>query len=138
VRELRTLERIRPGSRVRSVQGRLSIELRDEDDTGGDQLKVGPPARSSGFRRPTNSSALNQERSSGVRATAPVFHPLAYRSVVAGWPLEWRELWGRRANDLEETGLSWRDAETQAFVEVWHKYRSSTETCPPSTPSADN
>jgi len=138
VRELRTLKRIRPGSRVRSVQGRLSIEFGDQDDTGGDQLKVEPPARSSGFRRPTKSSAVNQERSSGVRTTAPVFHPLAYRSVVAGWPLEWRELWGRRANDLEETGLSWRDAETQAFVEVWHKYRSSTETCPPSTPSADN
>ncbi len=138
MRELRTLERIRPGLRVRSVQGRLSIEFGDEDDPGGDQLKVKPPARSSGFRRPTKSSAVNQECSSGVRTTAPVFHPLAYRSVVAGWPLEWRELWGRRANDLEETGLSWRDAETQAFVEVWHEYRSSTETCPPSTPSADN
>ena len=138
MRELRTLERIRPGSRVRSVQGRLSIEFGDEDDTGGDQLKVEPPARSSGFRRPTKSSAVNQERSSDVRTTVPVFHPLAYRSVVAGWPLEWRELWGRRANDLEETGLSWRDAETQAFVEVWHKYCGPTATCPPSTPSADN
>jgi len=31
VRELRTLKRIRPGSRVRSVQGRLSIEFGDED-----------------------------------------------------------------------------------------------------------
>ena len=138
MRELRTLKRIRPGSRVRSVQGRLSIEVGDEDDTAGDQLKAEPPARSSGFRRPTKSSAVNQERSSGVRTTAPVFHPLAYRSVVAGWPLEWRELWGRRANDLEETGLSWRDAETQAFVVVWHKYRGSTVTCPPSTPSANN
>ena len=136
--ELRTLKRIRPGSRVRSVQGRLSIEFGDEDATGGDQLKVEPPARSSGFRRPTKSFAVNQERSSGVRTTAPVFHPLAYRSVVAGWPLEWRELWGRRANDLEETGLSWRDAETQAFVVVWHKYRGATATCPPSTPSANN
>ena len=138
MRELRTLKRTRPGSRVRSVQGRLSIEVGDEDDTGGDQLKTEPPDRSSGFRRPTKSSAVNQERSSGVRTTAPVFHPLAYRSVVAGWPLEWRELWGRRANDLEETGLSWRDAETQAFVVVWHKYRGATATCPPSTPSANN
>ena len=38
MRELRTLKRTRSGSRVRSVQGRLSIELGDEDD-GGDQLK---------------------------------------------------------------------------------------------------
>ncbi len=142
MRELRTLKRTRLGSRVRSVQGRLSIEFGDEDEVGGDQLKVEPPVRSSGFRRPSKSSALNQERSPGVRTTAPVFHPLAYRSVVAGWPLEWRELWGQRANELEETGLSWRDAETQSFVEVWHKYRSSTETSstetpPSSTPPAD-
>jgi hypothetical protein len=63
---------------------------------------------------------------------------LAYRSVVAGWPLEWRELWGRRANELEETGLSWRDAETQSFVEVWHKYRTSTDTCAAATTGVDN
>ena len=137
MRELRTLKRTRSGSRVRSVQGRLSIDVGDEDETGGDQLKVEPPVRSSGFRRPIKSSAVSQERTPGVRTTAPVFHPLAYRSVVAGWPVEWRELWGQRANDLEETGLSWRDAETQAFVEVWHKYRSSTEASPSSTMPSD-
>jgi hypothetical protein len=53
----------------------------------------------------------------------PVFHPPAYRGVVAGWPQGWRERWGRRANELEETGLSWRDAEAQAFVEVWNHVR---------------
>ncbi len=31
---------------------------------------------------------------------------------------------GPRANALEENGLSWRDAETQAFVEVWNQFRS--------------
>jgi hypothetical protein len=46
--------------------------------------------------------------------------------VVAEWPVEFRELWGRRANELEETGLSWRDAETQAFVEVWPQFRRSS------------
>jgi hypothetical protein len=53
----------------------------------------------------------------------PIFHPLAYRGVVANWPVEWREQWGQRANSLEEGGLSWRDAETQAFVEVWNQLR---------------
>ncbi|HEX3451236.1 MAG TPA: hypothetical protein VHS97_23485 [Isosphaeraceae bacterium] len=53
----------------------------------------------------------------------PIFHPLAYRGVVAEWPVEWRERWGRRANALEESGLSWRDAEAQAFVEVWKEIR---------------
>ena len=56
----------------------------------------------------------------------PIFHPLAYRGVVANWPVEWRERWGRCANALEEGGLSWRDAETQAFVEVWNQIRNQT------------
>ncbi len=137
MRELRTLRPAHGGSRVRSVQGRLSIEFGDEDEAGGDSPKDDPPARSSGFRRPTKPSVVNQERSPGARPSTPVFHPLAYRSVVASWPLEWRELWGQRANDLEETGLSWRDAETQAFVEVWHKLRQSAETAPSSAVSTD-
>jgi hypothetical protein len=81
--------------------------------------------------RPTRASARDSARMRNVRpdlaATAcppPVFHPLAYRSVVAAWPVEWRQRWGRRANDLEETGLSWRDAEAQAFVEVWNLFRN--------------
>jgi hypothetical protein len=56
-------------------------------------------------------------------AAAVVFHPLAYRGVVADWPVELRERWGQRANALEEGGLSWRDAEAQAFVEVWNVAR---------------
>lgn len=52
-----------------------------------------------------------------------VFHPPAYRGVVAGWPEDRREHWGRRANELEEAGLSWRDAEAQAFVETWKLVR---------------
>lgn len=52
-----------------------------------------------------------------------VFHPPAYRGVLAGWPQDRRERWGRRANELEESGLSWRDAEAQAFVEIWNQTR---------------
>jgi hypothetical protein len=53
----------------------------------------------------------------------PVAPPPAYRHVIAGWSLDWRERWGRRANELEDEGLSWRDAEAQAFVEVWKTAR---------------
>ena len=63
----------------------------------------------------------------------PIFHPLAYRGVVAEWSVEWRERWGRRANDLEESGLSWRDAETQAFIEVWTQLRREQSTQPAAT-----
>ena len=74
-----------------------------------------------------------------VNPPAPVFHPLAYRGVVADWPVEWRERWGRRANALEENGLSWRDAEAQAFVEVWNQLRAQQSTHPaPATLAPSN
>ena len=136
MRELRTLKRTRGGSRVRSVQGRLSMELGDEDGAGGEPVKAEPSARDSGFRRPARSSGASPDKAAtGGRGPAPIFHPLAYRSVVADWPIAWREEWGRRANELEETGLSWRDAETQAFVELWHKLQRAGQTNP--EPSAD-
>jgi hypothetical protein len=53
--------------------------------------------------------------------------PLPYRMVLADWPVEWRERWGRRANALEEAGFSWRDAEGRAFVEVWSQLRASSD-----------
>jgi hypothetical protein len=67
-----------------------------------------------------------EQNSHRAPSPPPVFHPLAYRGVVANWPIEWREQWGSRANSLEEGGLSWRDAETQAFVEVWNQVRHHT------------
>ncbi len=66
-----------------------------------------------------------------------LFHPPAYRGVVAGWPEDWRERWGRRANALEEAGLSWRDAEAQAFVEVWNLVRQEQRAGVVAPPSSD-
>jgi hypothetical protein len=80
----------------------------------------------SGLRRPPVKS----------NPPAPVFHPLAYRGVVAEWPVEWRERWGRLANAYEEKGLSWRDAEAQAFVEVWSEVRAQQSTQPTTSTSA--
>jgi hypothetical protein len=74
------------------------------------------------------------------KADPPVmFHPPAYRGVVAGWPQGWRERWGLRANELEEAGLSWRDAEAQAFVEVWNQVRQERrpEAAAPSDPDPE-
>jgi hypothetical protein len=51
--------------------------------------------------------------------------PLPYRQVLSTWPDVWRERWGRRANELEEAGLSWRDAEGRAFAETGRQYRAS-------------
>ena len=55
------------------------------------------------------------------------FQPLPYRQVLATWPDYWRERWGRLANALEDRGISWRDAESRAFVEVWSQYRASAD-----------
>ena len=87
----------------------------NEDETGTNQAEVSSA--------PPLAPSTSAERD---LAPPPIFHPLAYRGVVANWPVEWRERWGRRANSLEEGGLSWRDAETQAFVEVWNQLRHQT------------
>src|SRR5436309_11066821 len=98
VSELRTLRRTRLGSRVRSVQGRLSIELANEDEASG-LVRPEPQARNSGFRRPVKSTRADAGRDSfaSARTSAPIFHPLAYRSVVADWAIDTRKQWGLRA-----------------------------------------
>jgi hypothetical protein len=42
----------------------------------------------------------------------------AWRSQVADWPIPSRQAWGERANALEDAGLSWNEAEWQAFQEL--------------------
>ena len=98
----------------------------DGDQAGEVQGEPVPPAAS-------ETETVSRRRSAEVPSSPPIFHPLAYRGVVAGWSVEWREQWGRRANELEESGLSWRDAETQAFVEVWKLHRPAE----PAQPSSD-
>jgi hypothetical protein len=92
--------------------------LGDEDESG--QVLAEPPASAT-----AENSETTRPRPVESSSPPPVFHPLAYRGVVAQWPIVWREQWGRRANELEESGLTWRDAETQAFVEVWNLRRQS-------------
>lgn len=43
---------------------------------------------------------------------------LGWRRRLEKWPLDWRERWGRRANDLEASGLHWIEAEKLAWNEV--------------------
>jgi hypothetical protein len=137
VRELRTLRRTRLGSRVRTDQGRLSIKLGNEDEAG-DSVRPESQARNSGFRRPVKppSVVAGRDSSATAKTSAPIFHPLAYRSVVADWAIDTRKQWGLRANELESTGLSWRDAETQAFVEIWHQLHRASRTETTGQPTA--
>jgi hypothetical protein len=42
----------------------------------------------------------------------------SWRWIVALWPVEWRERWGRRANELQDRGEPWDHAEWIAFNEL--------------------
>ena len=122
--ELGTLQRSSSPSRRRGVQRRLGLSAVEAPTVSlGPPVEEGPPPVR--YRRPRKPSPATKPAPAKPDRTPPppVFHPLAYRSVVAAWSLESRERWGRRANDLEDAGLSWRDAETQAFVEVWNDLR---------------
>lgn len=43
---------------------------------------------------------------------------LPWRQRLATWPEGWREQWGRRANELEDSGVTWIEAERQAANET--------------------
>lgn len=49
-----------------------------------------------------------------------------WREPLARWPDECRERWGRRANDLEASGLHWVEAERQAWNETLALKRQGT------------
>lgn len=117
-----------PGARRRSERGRLPF-MTDDDSERTEPARAKRPARR---KAPPQRPAVAAEPAppttgDGHQTPPPVFHPLAYRGVVAGWPLESRERWGLRANELEDAGLSWRDAETQAFVEIWRERRAAED-----------
>lgn len=137
--ELRAPKRVSSSVRRRGEQGRLTIAVVDDDAPSTNAGRVPSGGRAAGFRRPVK-KAVPAPGDDGPKTPAPVFHPLAYRGVVAEWSLEDRERWGRRANELEDTGLSWRDAETQAFVEVWfrlHRSNTTADVAPTASEVAD-
>ena len=123
--DLRTLKRGRVWPHARWVQGRLSISSGDEEATDVEEPECAPAPDSS------RTKDIRQHAAASA-CPPPVFHPLEYRNILATWPVQWRARWGRRSNELEEGGLSWRDAEAQAFVEVWNIYRKGQ-----APPSAD-
>jgi hypothetical protein len=41
-----------------------------------------------------------------------------WRAAVARWPVDWRERWGRRANEVESAGATWIEAEWSAYGEL--------------------
>lgn len=50
--------------------------------------------------------------------TTQVPSRLFWRASVAQWPLDRRQRWGDRANELQDDGFGWKDAERVAFEEI--------------------
>jgi hypothetical protein len=121
--EASVLHRPSTAPRRRGAQRRLALSAVETAPEIPGAVTEGPPAVR--YRRPKKSPPAKAATKPDRTPPPPVFHPLAYRSVVAAWSLDARERWGRRSNELEDLGLSWRDAETQAFVEVWNDLRRS-------------
>ena len=43
---------------------------------------------------------------------------LFWRPTVARWSIDRRQIWGDRANALQDAGLDWKEAERTAFEEI--------------------
>jgi hypothetical protein len=48
--------------------------------------------------------------------------PHAWREVVAHWTVDMRQQWGELANAKQDAGMTWLDAEREAFWEVGDRY----------------
>ena len=123
--ELQTLKRSRLKSTHSNLQGRLILQY-PEDDLDLTSNVYAEDRLSPKQSRPGVRSSVGHPHAPKLA----IEHPPAYRKVVAGWSDDWRERWGLLANSLEESGLSWRDAESQAFVEIWKQIRVETDSKP--------
>jgi hypothetical protein len=65
-------------------------------------------------RSPLIPSVVNPDGS----PLTPNLVPSVWRDQLAGWPIEWRERWGRLANALEEQGVLFPESERRAFDRV--------------------
>jgi hypothetical protein len=97
----------------------------DHCDGTGESRSAAAIKETNGFRDPRFPARPTSWSSRGPKVD--VVHPPTYRKVIAGWTDDWRERWGYRANSLEENGFTWRDAETQAFVEILNEIRESSD-----------
>ena len=116
--EVRLRARMARSRRVREIQGMLAMQ--------GLDLEASQEATAV-MERPTPATIPRSKRSVGRTVSQDTIKPLPYRAVLADWPDDWRERWGRRANELEDSGLSWRDAEGRAFLEIWNQFKASTQ-----------
>jgi len=91
---------------MRGVPSVLSVP------SGTDREKSAPSAD------PAGPPVSEPARPAGPDGWGPPPADTGWRAVVARWPVEWRERWGRRANDLQDGGEPWDAAEWIAYGEL--------------------
>jgi hypothetical protein len=67
---------------------------------------------------PAGSRASEPASPAGPDGPGPPPADRGWRQAVATWPVEWRERWGRRANELQDRGEPWNVAEWIAYSEL--------------------
>src|SRR5262245_54756473 len=67
---------------------------------------------------PAPPSRLERPRPAGPEGWGPPPADRGWREAIGLWPVEWRERWGRRANELQDHGRPWDVAEWIAFREA--------------------
>jgi hypothetical protein len=82
-----------------------------------------PLAQALGLRKSEVIAALTEPAPEPASASPPdpgppCRPPYPWRAELPRWPIPWREAWGRRANELQDRGLRWWEAEQQAQAEV--------------------
>jgi hypothetical protein len=88
-----------------------SADIRMEIVEG--RLRVNAPR---GAVTPVIQSAFVEHKAALVGSVKPPWPPRP--PELASWPIGRREAWGRLANQLEDGGLSWNEAEQRAFAQV--------------------
>lgn len=63
--------------------------------------------------------------------------PAPWRESLVNWSDDWRERWGRRANELQDQGHDWYDAERLAFAEVSKAKRAESRPVHPQRTTVD-
>jgi hypothetical protein len=108
---------------------KVSVYAKDDGPT---ELYVGPPTRGKLVSEVTAAIVEHKARLIELaaggwspdppepddRVTPPVLARRPWRTVVARWPVQWRERWGRRSNELQDRGLPWDAAEWVATCEL--------------------
>jgi hypothetical protein len=101
--------------------------------TDGDRLTIRGPRRADALARELIARKVEvmAELTEAAPAAESDSDPYPWRRVLPSWPVEWRQRWADRAEELTKAGVRWPHDDAQAFAEV-----SAERDCYPMPPAA--